>query len=178
MIIHINGMPGVGKQTVARLLAESLDAHLIDNHLLIDLVTSIHKRGSSDYFSMLEKLTDLVLEEVSRTSNETFILTNALTDELPEDRNRLDRLSQFAENHGLRFIQVLLNCDLEENKRRIASENRLLKGKLVNAQELEFLRQNYTIYHPPSKFALTINATDSSAENISEQIKHYLDNLK
>lgn len=30
MIIHFNGMPGVGKLTIARILAEKLDATLID----------------------------------------------------------------------------------------------------------------------------------------------------
>jgi shikimate kinase len=37
LIIHLNGWPGVGKFTVARLLSEQLGARLIDNHLLHDV---------------------------------------------------------------------------------------------------------------------------------------------
>jgi broad-specificity NMP kinase len=37
VIVHLNGWPGVGKLTVARLLAPRLQARLIDNHLLHDV---------------------------------------------------------------------------------------------------------------------------------------------
>lgn len=51
-IVHINGFPGTGKLTVARLLAEKLsvlNARLVHNHLLIDPAGAILPRSSIGY---------------------------------------------------------------------------------------------------------------------------------
>jgi shikimate kinase len=175
MIIHFNGMPGVGKFTVAKLLAEKLNVRLIDNHRLIDLVLSLCDRGSAEYLNLIEKFTEVILDEISTKPDQIFIFTNALAAELAEDRERFEQISQFASQNNIPFVQVLLFCDLEENKRRVVSENRKTKSKLMNANELEKLYQNYTIYHPTAKFALTIETTDLSAEMVSEQIQTFIE---
>lgn len=174
MIIHINGMPGVGKFTVAKLLAEKLNARLIDNHLLIDLVLTICERGSAKYISMLKKLMDVVLEQIAENPNQTFIFTNALAAEFAEDKERFDQIRCFAEKHEIPFVQILLNCDLGENKKRIVSENREAKGKLIDADELEKL-QKYTIYHPPTEFSFEIDSTNLSAKIVAEKIIGLID---
>jgi deoxyadenosine/deoxycytidine kinase len=174
MIIHINGMPGVGKLTIAKLLAEKINARLIDNHLPIDLVLAICERGSAEYLSMLKKIMAVVLEQIAEMSDHNFIFTNALSAEHKEDKERLDQIRLFAESRKIPFVQVLINCELEENKRRLVSENRRTKGKLTDADELEKL-QKYTIYHPPTKFALEIDTTHLSAEIASEQIKLFIE---
>ncbi len=174
MIIHLNGMPGVGKQTVAKSLAEKLNARLIDNHLLIDLVTAIHERGSSKYMSMIKRLTDIVLAEITKKPDEIFVFTNALVNELSEDKERLSYLLEFENDHNFPFVQVLLNCDLTENKNRIISGPRKLKGKLTDAAELEELHKMYSIYHPPAEFSLKIDTTNLSADEVSEQIRSYI----
>jgi hypothetical protein len=66
---------------------------------------------------------------------------------------------------------------LEENKRRIVSENRKAKGKLMDADELEKL-QKYTIYHPPNDFSFELDTTNLSPEIAAEMIKNFLDFAK
>lgn len=177
MIIHLNGMPGVGKLAVAKILATKLNFRLIDNHLLIDLVLTVCERGSAEYLSLIEKITGIILEEIAKKPDETFIFTNALAAELEEDRERFERLSEFAKDKNIPSIQVFLDCDLEENKRRIVSDERKTKGKLMNPSELEEICKNYTIYHPPTKFALTINTTNLTAEEVSKQIESYIEKI-
>jgi deoxyadenosine/deoxycytidine kinase len=177
MIIHINGMPGIGKFTTAKLLAEKLDARLIDNHLILDLVLNLCERGDEEYFRLIGKFTDVILEEVSSKRDHIFIFTNALSAGLAEDRERLDYLKIFAENEHLSLVQILLTCDLEENKRRIISENRKLKGKLTNAEDLDEIYKNHTIYHPSAEFALQIDATNLSAFEVSEKIKDFIEKI-
>ncbi len=46
MIIHLNGMPGTGKLTIARLVAQELEGRLVDNHSIIDEVTLEHEFDS------------------------------------------------------------------------------------------------------------------------------------
>lgn len=177
MIIHFNGMPGVGKFTVAKLLAEKLNARLIDNHLLLDLVLTLCERRSAEYFSLIRRFTDVILDEISTKPDGIFIFTNALAAEFAEDRERFEQLSRFASEKNIPFVQVLLSCSLAENKRRIISENRKLKGKLMKAGELDEIYKNYSIYHPPTEFALQIDTTHLSAEGVSEQIKEYLEKV-
>lgn len=170
-------MIGVGKLTTAKLLAEKINARLVDNHLLIDLVAAICERGGSEYLAMIEKIMQLVLEQIAEMPDEIFIFTNALSAEGAEDRKRLDLIKRFAENRKISFVQILLQCDLEENKRRIVSENRKLKGKLMNVAELEEICKNCSIYHPPAEYSLTIDSTHLSAEETSEEIKNYIEKI-
>ena len=37
MIIHLNGLPGVGKLTIARELALRLGAHVLDSHSIYNV---------------------------------------------------------------------------------------------------------------------------------------------
>lgn len=178
MIIHINGMIGVGKLTVAKLLTEKLDARLIDNHLLIDFVVAMCGRGSDEYFILLEKLMDVALDQTAKKPNEIFIFTNALSAKLEEDRARLDKIRFFADEKNIKFIQVLLECELEENKRRMVSEDRKLKGKLIDASKLDKIYENHTIYHPTSEFTLKIDTTNLSAESVSNNIKSYIEDIQ
>lgn len=178
MIVHLNGMPGVGKFTVANLLAEKLNARLIDNHLVIDLVLAVCERGSPHYSSMIKRINDVILEQIAETPDKTFIFTNALATEISGDRERFEQFSQFTKNKNLPFVQIFLDCDLEENKKRIISENRKLKGKLLDPNEIETLRKNYTIYHPPTEYELAIETTHLSPEDVSEQIKVFVEKIK
>ena len=177
MIIHLNGMPGVGKFTVAKLLAEKLNARLIDNHLLIDLVLNLCERGSTEYFVLIGKFTDVILAEIAKECDRTFIFTNALSAEFEEDRQRFEQIRQFASKKTIPFVQVLLTCDLAENKRRIMSENRHLKGKLTNTNELDNLYKNHSIYHPPTTLNLKIDTTSLSATEVSGQFNDYIEKI-
>lgn len=177
MIIHINGMPGVGKKTIAEILSKEINARLIDNHLLIDLVLSVCERGSPNYSSNIQKLMNVVLEQIAETPEQTFIFTNALAAESDADKARFKQIQSFAENQNIPFVQILLTCELEENKRRVISENRKLKGKLMDADELEKLWK-YTIYHPSNEFTFEINTTALSPGVSAEKIKDYLDSIK
>lgn len=52
MLIHINGMPGVGKLTVAGMLAGKFGMHLVDNHSLINAAyASGFPHGSEGYMA-------------------------------------------------------------------------------------------------------------------------------
>lgn len=177
MFIHINGMPGVGKLTAAKLLAEKLGARLIDNHLVIDLVLSLCERGSPEYLSLIQKFMAVILEEIATKPDHTFIFTNALAAEMAEDRNRVERLRDFAQHNNMSFVQVFLKCELKENQRRIVSESRQSKGKMMDADELKDIYQSFTIYHPPAEFSLTIDTTSLSPDEVSAEIKNYLETI-
>ncbi len=176
IIIHLNGMPGVGKLTVANILAKNISARLVDNHLLIDVVVSICDRGSADYQKLLKEVVDIILKHISNSSNKVYIFTNALSAEHEEDRQRFNQIRLFAENKNIPFVQILLSCDLETNKQRVVSQGRNLKGKLTDPDELEKLK-GYTIYHPDTTYSLSINNTLLSADETASKIEEYITGL-
>ena len=148
MIIHINGMPGVGKYTVAKVLAEALPARLIDNHLVIDLVVSICGRDSPQYIPTVNKINKVVHDViVSKPKNETIIFTNALTQELSEDKERLKIIETLADKMEVPFVPILLYCEQEENTKRLTNSERKNKGKLMDENILKDLLKTYTITH-------------------------------
>ena len=174
MIIHLNGMPGVGKFTVAKELRKALNGFLIDNHVSIDVALAVSDRGSPDYFEMIDKVMDIILERINAAPTESYIFTNCLSAEHQEDRDRFEKISNFAEIRKISFVQVLLECDLEENKRRIATDDRKSKGKLLDPDELIPLREKYTIYDPPGKHSLKIDTTFQKPLDVSAIIEKYL----
>jgi thymidylate kinase len=175
MIIHFNGHGGVGKLTVAKILAAKLDAKLIDNHVVLDLVVSSVGRGGPKYLSMISKLMNVVFDEIAPlTKEKSFIFTNCLVSDYAEDQGRLDGIANFASQNQIPFVQILLECSLEENKKRITFENRKTKGKLMDPDILEKYYTSLVMYHPDKKHALRIDTTDKTPETVADEIYKYI----
>lgn len=167
-IIHINGMPGVGKLTVAKQLAVTLPAQLIDNHLVIDLILSVCKRGSPQYFQMMTEITDVVHKFLAHDSQDTiFIFTNALAKGLREDEARLELIENLAAKLGKVFIPILITCDTDENMTRLVDPERKLKGKLMDRNNLQQIIDTYQLVHDnnhPNAYEIdTTNLTSEQA---------------
>ncbi len=179
MIVHINGMPGVGKLTVAKLLERSLPARLIDNHRLIDVATTCTDHGTPEYLEMLDKITALVLEKLrSRPEKETIIFTNALAAELPEDVDRLNKIADFSNACAVPFVPIVLKCSIDQNRKRLTETDRAVKGKLMDVKVLDELQQ-YTILHLQNhRHALMLDTTDLSPEQTAAAIQRHLRTIK
>ena len=173
MIVHLNGMPGTGKRTLAVLLSQRLPGRLVDNHSIINEVTRTHQHGSPPYIEAVKAETGRILRLYP---NETLIFTNALAAERSEDRERLDQVADFARGSGRIFWQILLRCDLQENQRRVVSADRVLQQKLTDPAVLEGLHRDYTIYHPPAAHRLELDVTQLSPEQAVDQLAKLLAN--
>lgn len=174
MIIHICGMPGVGKLTIAKHLKKIMSARLIDNHLLIDLAESICGRDE-DYIPFLNELTALSFSKLKdRKKDKCIIFTNALAAELPEDIERLENVRSLANSMKAPFIPVLITCTKEENNKRLTSEDRSLKGKLRNTEVLNDILSKYTPAHyPDHPNALIIDNTRLDALSAAKIIAEH-----
>ena len=112
MLIHLNGMPGVGKLTVAQILADRLSAHLIDNHSIINAAyVPGHAHGSDGYLRTLQALNTLLYQELNRPdAPKNLIFTNALATEYGPDAERFQAVVDLATQRGDHFVPVLLSC--------------------------------------------------------------------
>ncbi len=164
MIIHICGMPGVGKLTITKQSKTLMSSRLIDNQLLVDLVESICDRDE-DYIPFLNDITALSFSKLAARKKDTcIILTNALAAELPEDVERLENVRLLAASMERPFIPVLITCAQDENNKRLVAEDRSKKGKLRNPDVLGDILSKYAPAHyPQHPNALTLNNTNLDA---------------
>ena len=171
MIIHICGMPGVGKLAIAKELKAIMQARLIDNHLLVDLAESICDRDE-DYIPFLNEITALSFFKLaSRKKDICIIFTNALAAELSEDIERLENVRLLAVHTDKAFIPVLITCGQNENKKRLITAERSKKGKLRDVNILNDILSKYTPAHyPQHPNELTLDNTYLSAKTAAKMI--------
>lgn len=177
MIIHICGMPGVGKLTIARHLENLMSARLIDNHLFVDLAESICDRDE-DYLPFLNDITALAFSRLStRKKDKCIIFTNALAAELQEDIERLNNVRLLAVSMECAFIPVLVTCKHDENVKRLVAEDRAIKNKLRKTEILNDILARYTPAHlAEHPNALTIDNTNLDAAAAAQLIADHSKN--
>lgn len=179
MLIHINGFPGVGKLTVARELEKITGGRLIDNHAIINLAYLVTEHGTPEFFDLHKNLTLTLYKTLANVKGlDLLIFTNAQAAELPEDVERLERISDLAAARKETFVPVVLTCQQDEHKKRVASPERADRKKLTNAGILEGMLQNYTPHLPDHPNALTLDITHLSPLESATLIKQHCDGLR
>ena len=125
MIIHLNGWPGSGKLTVAREVARKLQARLLDNHTLHDVAGRLCDRHTPEYWELYYQVREIAYKRVrALPSHEVIVMTNALANESDRERQAWASVKALAVDRGVPLVAVTLQCSLDENVRRIASEGR------------------------------------------------------
>ncbi|KAL8719367.1 MAG: hypothetical protein Q9225_003624 [Loekoesia sp. 1 TL-2023] len=141
-LIYINSWPGVGKHTIAQALATELgpNARVIHNHLHIDLAEAVLPRSESgDYQDLRRGLRGVI-----------YIFTDFQTSN-PLGGIVAEEYRSAALRRGCAFIPIILECDVEENARRMMSAERVAKvaqgkGMLLSTELLRKMRGRGEIY--------------------------------
>lgn len=172
MIIHINGFPGVGKMTIAKIVAQQLGASLLDDFTLTKLVYTAVDRNSPLYVPFLRDLTNVVYAYLGQANpQDTVILTNAFATTYPEDKDRFEQVAQLSDARGDEFVPIQITCSPEEAMRRAELSNRHDKQKLTDPAALGNLLNKAQLIHPADHpNALTIDVTDLVAEQAADVI--------
>jgi predicted kinase len=173
-LIHINGWPGCGKLTIARLVAKQLNARLIDNHTLINPADALFGRDDPSYWPMRRAVRTLVFEYAAKLPSELpLVCTNALAD-IESDRAYFDEYRALASARGARLIAVTLECDLEENVRRLTASGRADLLKLTNPEILRDARRSYGLYRPDDPLRIVLDVTRLTAEEAAAALSQLL----
>ena len=173
-LIFLYGLPGVGKLTVARSLAELTGYKLFHNHLTVDLVASVFEFGSEAFVELRETIWLAVFKRASdahldgliftfapdRTVSNSFILnvTNAVEHDDDDDG-------------GGEMMFVELTCSVRELERRLVDPARGNFGKLNSVERFRELNDAGAFVTPglPAK-RLTIETTELAATGAAEII--------
>lgn len=176
LIICLVGFPGVGKLTIARILAQSTNATLVDNHWINDPILRLVAQDNlttvpDAVWPLVAKVRGAVLEAIATFAphDRSFIFTYAGADEDPADHKAFDEYRDVAKRRGARFVPVRLLCEGNELARRIQSPGRAGQ-KLVNPEEAISNVQSYTVLNPRLPDALTLDVTRLSAETAAAAI--------
>lgn len=170
MIIHLNGWPGSGKLTVGRVLARKLGARLLDNHTLHDVAARLCDRHTREYWDLYYQVRDVAYKRVrALPSHEVIVMTNALALESDREREAWAAVKALAMERGVPLVAVTLECSLEENVRRIASERRH-HSKLTDPAPLIEWRSTLTLLRDRSVRSLSIDNTNRSPEQVADEI--------
>jgi hypothetical protein len=175
-ILCLVGFPGVGKLTIARILARMTGAILVDNHWINDpILRLVTNRGSiaisEAVWPQVAKVREAVLETIASLSPPTnsYIFTYAGSDEDPADRKAFEDYEAVALRRGSRFFPVRLLCDEEELVRRIQSTERI-GNKLTDPGEAIRNVRSFTPLDPRVAGTLCLDVTRLSAEAAASAI--------
>ena len=130
-LIFLHGMPGVGKLTVARELAQFTGFKLFHNHLTVDLLLSVFEFGSALFIDLREKIW---LDVFSRAASAqidlifTFVFERTVTDDFIKNARHA------VESNGGEVLFVKLECAPAELQRRLTHPDRQGFGKLTSLE--------------------------------------------
>src|ERR1044071_1475234 len=127
-LIFLHGLPGVGKLTVARELAEVTPFKIFHNHLAVDLVESVFEFGSRPFVELREKIWLDVFSHAVAAGLNGLIFTFAYDRTVRSSFVQATR--KIIESDGGEILFVELTCSAEELERRIENPSRHRFGKL------------------------------------------------
>jgi hypothetical protein len=171
------GFPGVGKLTIARILAQKTGAIVVDNHWINDpilklVVTNEGMAAVSDaVWPQVVKVREAVLETIASLGppNNSYIFTYAGSDQDPADRLAFEDYQAVALRRGAPFIAVRLLCNEQELVTRIQSAERRGR-KLTDPNDAITNVRGFTPLDPRVLGTLSLDVTNLSAEEAASTI--------
>src|SRR5882724_10420719 len=130
-LFFLYGLPGTGKLTIARELAELTGIKLFHNHLTVDLLLSVFEFGSAPFVELREKIWLSVVEEAATTLPAMIFTFN------PENSVRqgfVQKSTEAVTSRGGEVFFVEVVCDAAELERRIDTPQRRSHKKLVSLE--------------------------------------------
>lgn len=151
-LIVLNGTIGVGKLTTAKKLAEVTEYPVLHNHLTRDLAINFFKPNSDAYTRLVWDIRLSVVSELINDERPGLIWT-ALLSGSQVIRKYYDDLEEIIHKAGGEVYYVNLTCELEEQKRRVVSEDRKEHKKIFDVKEFEQRMQSIEIFTatPPDR---------------------------
>jgi hypothetical protein len=137
MIIELNGLAGVGKLTIGRVLADAMHGRLIDNHTLYNPAFATTDFRSAAFYETVRAVRDLAFDRAALLPPETaIVLTIAPGTNGAWGEEWQRAIRALADRRGDALLGVHLHCSVEEGARRMSDPSRALLRKLTDSSVL------------------------------------------
>jgi len=136
-VLVLCGLPGVGKLTIARGLAQLRGYRVFHNHLVFDTVEALFPFGSSTFAELRGRLWLELLSRAIQEGGSSIIFTIARDRTL--DADFLTRLTAALSRAGADVCCVELTCRLADLEHRVGSAERARFGKVHSVERFRQL---------------------------------------
>ena len=176
LIIYLIGLAGSGKLTIAKVLQKDIfklvDNHLINNPILslldLDGKTSI----SEEAWDYIGRIRQTVFDFIKTDTFHNFIFNNELLEGGQYDREVYQAVESIALSRKSAFFPIRLLITPEERGRRIISEDRKMRLKTVNREDIYKNKSVMELSHPHT---LTLDVSDLSPLQAAQKIQEHID---
>ncbi|MCI4589233.1 hypothetical protein MOK15_03840 [Sphingobium sp. BYY-5] len=174
-LIHINGAPGVGKLTVAQIMAQRLQARILDNHTIYNVGFALADFGTSAFFDVVRAVRTVAYERILELpDDETIIFTAADFDDSDWGRESWQAVEQLAVSRGWPLFTISLLCNPAEHRMRIVDEGRKGRGKLQDASAVDRLGQRPLIMRA-GPLSMQLDTTGLTADRAAAQLTDWIE---
>jgi shikimate kinase len=145
VIVVLNGYPGVGKLTIGRELASRLNGRLLDAHSVYNVAFALTEFKSSEFRETVEKVETIAHDLILKLPPDLpVVLTTVLSGEGDWAQAQWARIARLGQARPPLCV-VHVECDLDENIRRIGSEER---DRMRKPRDPEYARKNHAAAKP------------------------------
>jgi hypothetical protein len=172
-LLFLYGLPGTGKLTIARELAELTGYKLFHNHLAVDLLLSVFEFGSTPFIELRESIWLSVFEEAASIPLPALIFTFNAENTVQQSfiENTMRTMSSF--DGQVFFIEVI--CEPEELERRIDTPERRKHKKLISLELFRKLKTDGVFDSPKLPDShLVLDSTRTSPQENARRIAEEL----
>lgn len=175
MIIHINSYPGVGKLTIANILAPELGAKILDNHSIYNVAFALTEFKSPQFYETVRDVRRIAYDRVRDLPiSVPVILTNAHASDSAWGNECWDEAVSLAKTCGRRHLVVVLDCSREENALRIQGEDRERKRKPRNPNMFRQQEIDRPLLDRDADALLRLDVSSLSASESAQKISEWL----
>ena len=180
-LVYLLGSPGVGKRTVAEALSVRTGSLVLDNHRInLPIMSLFNWDGSErlppEVWGYVNQIRSAVLDALAdiAPSEASYVLTNALEVGYEAWFERIERI---ARARGSVFVPVLLECELEEQLRRVTSEDRVERLKLCDPEYAREFIAGTEFFRPTGPDALVVDTTHRSPDDTAALIGEHVNRI-
>ena len=171
MLILLNGRPGAGKLTIGRVLAERMGARLLDAHSLYNLAFALTDKGTPAFADTVRELRAIARARILDLPPDVpVILTDAKFADSAWGNELWDDTLAIAVERGVPFLVVVVECEPDENDRRLRSPERMGKRKPIDDTLLRVDRHERVLLRRDADGVLELDVTRLEPEEAAERI--------